>query len=268
MSDAELLERFISRCDAAAFAVLVRRHGPMVLGVCRRVLRHEADAEDAFQATFLVLVRKAACVRPRGLVGNWRYGVAHKTALKAKAMNDKRRLKERQAAGARTKADRDDWGHLLDVLDAELCALPDKYRAPIVLCDLEGKSYQEAARQVGCPQGTLSGRLTRARRLLARRIARHGLPFSGGGLAVLLARNAARASVPPLLTAATLKAASASAAGQALAASARVLSLTEGVVKMIVLKRLKTLTAVLVLAGVLTAAVGWLCVAVGMRKPG
>src|SRR5439155_6191213 len=98
LSDAELLERFISRCDAAAFAALVRRHGPMVLGVCRRVLRHEADAEDAFQATFLVLVRKAASLRQRGLVGNWLYGVALNVAQKAKAMSRTRRTKE-MAAG-------------------------------------------------------------------------------------------------------------------------------------------------------------------------
>src|SRR5437870_2955087 len=93
-TDGELLDGFVARRDEAAFEALVHRHGPMVLGVCRRVLRNDADAEDAFQATFLVLVRKAASIRPRGLVGNWLYGVAHTTALKARAMTTKRRAKE------------------------------------------------------------------------------------------------------------------------------------------------------------------------------
>src|SRR5947209_3461765 len=121
LADGQLVERFVRRRDAAALEVLLRRHGPMVWGVCRRVLRHEADAEDAFQATFLVLVRKAADVRPRGLVGNWLYGVARNTALKAKAMGSKRRAKEREAV-ARPKPDApaEVWQQLLALLDQEL----------------------------------------------------------------------------------------------------------------------------------------------------
>src|ERR1700730_5225006 len=134
-TDGELLERFISRWDEEAFESLVRRHGPMVLGVCRRVLRNEAEAEDAFQATFLVLVRKAASIRPRGMVGNWLYGVAHNTARKAKAMNSKRRMKEREAAARpKPEAPAEVDPQLQALLDQELQALPDKYRAPIVLC--------------------------------------------------------------------------------------------------------------------------------------
>jgi RNA polymerase sigma factor (sigma-70 family) len=271
LGDAELLQRFISRRDEAAFAALVRRHGPMVLGVCRRVLRHEADAEDAFQATFLVLVRRAATILPRARVGNWLYGVAHKTALKAKALNGKRRSKEREAAARPPAAAPDEArGHLLEVLDDELARLPDKYRASIVLCDLQGKSYREAARQLGCPQGTLSGRLTRGRVLLARRLARHGLAFSGGPLAALLARDGAAASVSPLLTASTVKAAFAYAAGPATAAgavSAAVVSLTEGALKMMFLNRLKTTVALLLLAGATAAAAGWLCHARASAPP-
>src|SRR5437867_1704590 len=121
LTDGELLEEFVARREEAAFEALVRRHGPMVLGVCRRVLRNDADADDAFQATFLVLVRKAATVRPRGLVGNWLYGVAHTTALKARAMNTKRSAREREAAAARPRpAASEYWDRLQPLLDQEL----------------------------------------------------------------------------------------------------------------------------------------------------
>src|SRR5262245_49024576 len=139
LTDRELLEHYLHRRDEGAFEALVRRHGPMVLGVCRRVLRHEADAEDAFQATFLVLVRKAGSIRARGTVGHWLYGVAHNTALKAKAMNRKRRAKEREAGAApKREAVEEAWGQVQALLDAELSRLPEVYRVPIVLCDLEG----------------------------------------------------------------------------------------------------------------------------------
>src|SRR5262249_21683839 len=183
---------------------LLRRHGPMVLGVCRRVLRNDADAEDAFQATFLVLVRKAASIRPRGLVGNWLYGVAHTTALKARAMSSRRAAKEREAA-ARPRPEREvaaeTWERLQALLDQELQALPDKYRAAIVLCDLEGRPLKEAARQLGCPLGTVGTRLARGRSLLARRLARHGLTLVGGVLATVLSHNLATAQLPGPLAA-------------------------------------------------------------------
>ena len=151
LTDGELLECFVTRRDEDAFAALMRRHGPMVLGVCRRVLQNEADAEDAFQATFFVLVRKAASIRPRGMVGNWLYGVAHSTALKATAMSTKRLVKEREAAARpRPSVTGETWQELQALLDQELKLLPDIYRAAIVLCDLEGKSIKEAARQSGC----------------------------------------------------------------------------------------------------------------------
>src|SRR5262249_38711247 len=156
LTDGELLEGFVTRRDEAAFETLVRRHGPMVLGVCRRVLQNDADAEDAFQATFLVLVRKAASIRPRGLVGNWLYGVAHSTALKERAMSTKRLAKEREAAArAKPEVTAEAWQPIQALLDQELKTLPDVYRAAIVLCDLEGKSIREAARQLGRPPGTV-----------------------------------------------------------------------------------------------------------------
>jgi len=255
-TDGTLLECFITQQDEAAFEALVRRHGPMVLGVCRRVLRNEADAEDAFQATFLVLVRRAASIRPRGMVGNWLYGVAQNTARKAKAMNTRLRAKEREA-GARPKpeAASEDWQQQQVLLDQELQALPDKYRAPIVLCDLEGKSIKEAARHLGCPPGTIGTRLARGRSMLARRLASRGLTLSGGVIATVLSQNGASASLPLPLVTSTVKAASLFAAGQAASGvvGAKVAALTEGVLKAMLLSKIKTATAVLLVIAVLGA---------------
>jgi RNA polymerase sigma factor (sigma-70 family) len=227
----------------------------MVLGVCRRVLRNEADAEDAFQATFLVLVRKAASVVPRALVGNWLYGVAHHTALKAKAMNSKRRVKERQAGSLpRSESPAENWQQLQALLDWELSRLPDKYRIPIVLCDLGGKRLKEAARHLGLPQGTVASRLSRGRSLLAKRIAHKGLTLPVGAQAVVLFQNAASAGVPAPLLSSTMRAMTLFAAGQAVkvgALSARVAALTEGVIKAMFLTKLKNATVVLAVVAVL-----------------
>jgi RNA polymerase sigma factor (sigma-70 family) len=255
MTDGELLEHYVRQRDGAAFAVLVRRHGPMVLGVCRRVLRNEADAEDAFQATFLVLVRKAHTVVPRALVGNWLYGVAHNTARKAKAMCTRRRAKERSAAQAAAARRPAEGGERLGtLLDEELGRLPEKYRVPLVLCELEGRTVREAARHLGWPQGTVAGRLSRARALLARRLTQRGLALPAGALAAALAPGAAAACVPRPLVASTVRAAEAFAAGPAAPAgvSAEVAALTEGVLKAMLLSRLKLAPAVL-LAVTLTA---------------
>ena len=188
MTDGQLLEAFVSARDEGAFEELLRRHGPMVLGVCRRVLGSPHDAEDAFQATFLVLVRKAAALTGRATVGNWLYGVAYHTALKARAANARRRLKERQGGEMRRQEVPPEqvWNELRPLLDQELSRLPDKYREAVVLCDLEGKTRKEAARQLGWPPGTLACRLARARVLLARRLTARGLALSGGALAAAL----------------------------------------------------------------------------------
>src|SRR5213083_498456 len=139
LTDSELLGAFLNQRDAAAFEGLVRRHGPMVLGVCRRVLGNSHDAEDAFQATFLVLVKKAASVRPRQRVGNWLYGVAYRTALEARTIGARRRVKERTMPKRETAAE-DVWQDVRPVLDRELSGLPENYRIAVVLCDLEGKT--------------------------------------------------------------------------------------------------------------------------------
>jgi RNA polymerase sigma factor (sigma-70 family) len=243
--DGQLLERYLTRREEAAFEALVRRHGPMVLGVCRRVLRNCHDAEDAFQATFLVLVRKAASIRPREQVGNWLYGVAYRTALKARAVAARQSARERMRPRHELIQDEPaaDW---LELLDEEFSKLPDKYRAPVLLCDLRGKTRKEAARLLGWPEGTLSTRLARARSLLGQRLARRGVTLSGGA-AMALAGNAASAKVPPALVGCTMKAAVCFSTGQrgaAGVASAKVVALTEGVLKTMFLTKLKSASAV------------------------
>jgi RNA polymerase sigma factor (sigma-70 family) len=251
LTDEQLLADYLSRCEESALAALVRRHAPMVWGVCRRVLGNHHDAEDAFQATFLVLVRKAASIASRELLGNWLYGVAHQTALKARGTIARRKDRERQvtAIPQPATAGQDRRNELQCLLDEELSRLPKHYRAVIVLCDLEGKTRKEAARQIGLPEGTVGSRLARARALLAKRLARHGLAVSSGTLAAALAESVASASVPIPVMSTTIKAASLFGAGQTLATgviSARVAALTEGVVKAMFLHKSKSVVAGLV----------------------
>jgi RNA polymerase sigma factor (sigma-70 family) len=213
----------------------------MVLGVCRRVLGNLHDAEDAFQATFLVLVRRAGAIVPRDLVGNWLYGVAYRTALEAKATRARRKAKEtRVTAPSRTQdvVEETEQRERLQLLEHELSRLPDRYRVPIILCDLEGRTHREAARIVGCPEATLSTRLLRARHLLARRLANRGVACTGGILTALLGKEAARAGVSVPLVASTVQAAAMVAACQAMPSN-RVAALAEGVLKSMSLHRVK-----------------------------
>ena len=265
LTDGQLLEDYISRRDEAALAALVRRHGPMVWSVCRRVLRNYHDAEDAFQATFLVLVRKAVSIASRELVANWLYGVAHQTALKARATAAKKDGRERQVTEMPEPAvaEQDLWNDLQPLLDEELSRLPDKYRVVIVLCDLEGKTRKEAARQLGCPEGTVAGQLARARALLAKRLTQRGVALSGGALAAVLAQQAASAGVPNSVVDSTIKAASLLAAGKAAAAGAisvKVAALTEGVMKAMLFTKLRAALAVVLILGVVaTGAITLTC---------
>jgi RNA polymerase sigma factor (sigma-70 family) len=242
-SDGQLLESYIRSGEEVAFASLVHRHGPMVWGVCRRILPGHQDAEDAFQATFLVLVRKAASIVPRDMVANWLYGVANQTALKARAAGVRRRDHEKQVTAVPEPAIHDEpVDDLRPVLDRELSRLPDKYRAVIVLCDLEGKTRKEAARHFKLPEGTVATRLATARTMLARRLERSGLTVSG---AALLTAEIASAGVPASLASTTIKAASLFAAGQAAAVSTQAVALAEGVLRTMLLTKLKWTTAVL-----------------------
>jgi RNA polymerase sigma factor (sigma-70 family) len=255
LTDGQLLESFLSRRDEAAMAVLLRRHGPMVWGVCRRVLRNHHDAEGAFQATFLVLARKAASIASRELLANWLYGVAHRTALKARATFARRRGRERQVTEMPepAAAEPGPWDGLRPLLDQALSRPPDPLRAALVLCDLEGKIRKEAAGQLGLPEGTVASRLARARAMLARRLARRGLALSGLALAAVLTREAASAAVPASLVSVTAESANLVAAAPSRAARAipaEVVALTEGVLRAMLLTKLKWTAAVLLLIAV------------------
>jgi RNA polymerase sigma factor (sigma-70 family) len=176
LSEGDLLEQFITKADDTAFAALVSRHGPMVLGVCRRILRDEHDVEDAFQATFLVLVRRASSIRDRGLVSNWLYGVAHRVAVRAKANAARRHRHEQTGIALDPAGDhKPPLDDLAAILDQELSRLPESLRAPVLYCYLEGLTHDEAALKLGCPVGTVRSRMSRARALLERRLTRRGV---------------------------------------------------------------------------------------------
>jgi RNA polymerase sigma-70 factor (ECF subfamily) len=257
-TDGQLLDQFVARREEAAFEELVRRHGPMVLGVCRRVLANEHDVEDAFQATFLVLVRKAASVKPRDLVGHWLHGVAYRTAVRARALNARRRAKE-QAMRPVTQEPPSVWQDLLPLLDQELTGLPEKYRIPVVLCDLQGKSRKEVAGVLGWSEGTLSSRLARARALLGRRLSHRGVTLAGADLTALVAAKAAPAGVPSHLLHATTKAALLVAAQAPTAAwvSLNTAALTEGVVRTMFFAKFKTVTVLCAVAALAIGAGGF-----------
>src|SRR5262245_41548579 len=220
-TDGALLERFIASRDGDAFAVLVQRHGTMVLGVCRRVLGNIHDAEDAFQATFLVLARKAASLSGGSGLANWLYGVAYRTALKARTTAYRRRgrvkpVTELPDTEAPTHETADE---LLPYLDAELNLLPDTYRQAIVMCDLCGMTQKDAARRAGCAEGTLSSRLTRARSMLAKRLRKRGIALTGGGLATALANECSAGAIAPKLLRSTVEAATQLGAATAVVSS-------------------------------------------------
>ncbi len=249
-TDGEVLTAFVESRDPCAFADLVKRHGPMVLGVCRRVLRHAQDAEDAFQATFMVLARKAAAVSPRNAVGNWLYGVAFQTGVRARAIIMKRKARESVGASIveSSKSERV-WDDVAVVLDEELARLPEHYRAMIVLCDVEGRTRADAAAHLGCPEGSVSSRLSRARKMLARRLVKRGVTLSAGALAAMVGQYANAAALPVSLMRGAIEAAGLAAAGSTLAnvVPPAVITLTDGVIKAMIVSNLKSI-AVTVLA--------------------
>jgi RNA polymerase sigma factor (sigma-70 family) len=254
LDDAQLLQNFVRSGDPAAFEVLVWRHGSVVLNVCRRVLRDAQEAEDAFQATFLVLARKARTIGKGSSLAGWLYRVAYRIALRARPSalrcgslpNDLPDLGSPDEVLGRD---------LRQVLDEEVNRLPEKYRVPVVLCYLEGHTNEEAARQLGCPRGTVLSRLARGRERLRQRLTRRGLALAVGGLTAPLAVEA-EAAVSANLVNGTVGAAQAFVAGKAAGlVSAPVLALTEGVLQAMFLTRIKLIgAAVLAVALTVTTA--------------
>jgi RNA polymerase sigma factor (sigma-70 family) len=251
--DNELLAEFIGGRDPHAFEQIVRRHGPMVLGVCRRVTGNYADADDAFQAAFLVLVHKARAVTPGHLLGPWLYGVAFRTAMKAKSTAARRRAREAPLPDELCAGDTgDDREELAGRLDREIQGLPERYRAAIVLCELQGLSYREAAERLGVKEGTLGGRLSRARGLLARRLRLRGIGVAAVPLAAAVVADSLTASVPRALLRSTVQAA---AGGRV---SAPVAALTHGVMTNMLLTKLRPASAILVIGALIVfAATGY-----------
>jgi RNA polymerase sigma factor (sigma-70 family) len=245
--DGQLLRQFIIQHDEAAFAALVRRHGPMVLDVCRSVLHHEQDAEDAFQATFLVLAQKAESIRQPEALAGWLYEVAHHVAVKAQANAARRRAQEQRAIPmAATDPTLDmTLRDLRRVLHEELRRLPDKYRLPLVLCYLAGRSQEEAAGQLGWSKGTFRGRLDRGREQLRRRLAARGVALSALLCATALAP---KATAKALVDSAVRSAVAGAAAGTL---SARAAALAEGVARAMLTGKAKVATAVLLAIGLL-----------------
>jgi RNA polymerase sigma factor (sigma-70 family) len=257
-TDGQLLERFSARHEEAAFALLVERHGPLVHNVCRRLLTHAEDAEDAFQATFLVLVRKARTLDKRGSLAGWLYGVAYRIAVRARAAAARRRALETRAVPMQSSHSHPEAidPELRQILDEELSRLPEKYRSPLVLCYLEGKTHTEAAQQLQWPVGTVRGRMARARTLLRGRLARRGLALPVGMVAATLTASATAGSVPVALVKATIRAAMlaiTAKAGAVGAFSAQAVTLAEALLKEMAVAKMK-MAAVVILAVLVTGA--------------
>jgi RNA polymerase sigma factor (sigma-70 family) len=248
LTDPELLQAFAGDNNQAAFGVLVRRYGPLVLGVCRRVLHNDHDTEDSFQATFLVLARKASSIHKQESLWSWLYKVAYRIALRVRASQARRKLRELQAIQHLTlhQAARPRGPYLGEFLDEEVERLPEKYRAPVLLCYLQGQTNEEAARRLRCPTGTVKIRLLRARQLLRKRLQRRGVTLSLVALAGALVDEAA-AAVPPAWELNTVRA-SIHAKGLSIPAGTglRVGGLVEASLKRMCLGKLKVAIAVLI----------------------
>lgn len=265
LTDGQLLGRFVSSRDAAAFELLIRRHGPLVWGICRRILGNAHDAEDAFQAVFLILVRRASSLNLTRTLAAWLHGVACRVAVRARDASFRRQQRERKSV--RTEAVHENTAETHDlrsVLDEELDRLPDNFRTPLVLCYLEGLTQEEAARQLGWPLGTLKCRVKRGRELLRTRLARRGL-----------APHASLPVVPPPLVVpspvvlVTLQAAVQFTAGSLVAgpSSTQAIALAEGVLKAMTMSKLKLAAALLTLATFLTAGAGGLVLQARSETP-
>jgi RNA polymerase sigma factor (sigma-70 family) len=258
-TDRQLLDDFASRGDEHAFAGLVERHGPLVLRVCRRVLRHEQDAEDAFQATFLVLARHSGSIRRREALASWLYGVAYRTALRARRSaarrrNHETRLRERTPRPSLSPT----WDDVQAVLDEEIGSLPESFRSAFVCCVLDGKTVPAAAAELGVNPGTLSWRLARARRQLRQRLTRRGIDLTALLAALAIADAAGRAAVPAALAQRTIRFGLWIAAGRPAAATIPipVAALAAGVTRTMFLTKAKIVTVLVLVLGLFAAGAG------------
>jgi RNA polymerase sigma factor (sigma-70 family) len=275
LTDGQLLERFTARGGVgaeAAFAALVERHGPMVLRVCRRILRDEHAAEDAFQATFLVLARKGGSLWVRDSVGPWLHRVTRRVAIHTRAAADRQRVAERTAAELANErsAAANPYNEVGPVLDEEIDRLPDYYRMPVILCDLEGNSYEEAARHLGCAMGTLKSRLARARERLRGRLIRRGVMPSAGGAGLVFAIKPAEAAVPATLTKSTALSAAryvTNSAAMGGMVPPLVVELTEGVLKAMHHNVLIKIGGFVVTSGLAMSGVGLLAARAPVEMP-
>jgi RNA polymerase sigma factor (sigma-70 family) len=260
VADGDLLTRYVSARDEAALATLVRRHGPMVLRVCGRVLGNAHDAEDAFQATFLVLLRQAASVRKQASLGSWLYGVAWRVARQARTRGAVRRDREREAVVTVPPPEPPDElakSELRAALDEEVRRLPEKYRAAVVLCCVEGKTHEQAARELRWPKSSVTARLARARQLLQRRLTRRGFAVTAGLLAALFAEQAAAGAVSAGLILSAVRLAIQARTGRA-AATTPAVALADRVVKVAALTRRMAALALVLVVGLAGAAATFL----------
>ncbi|MGE3808315.1 MAG: RNA polymerase sigma factor, partial [Gemmataceae bacterium] len=253
-ADSRLLERFAADRDEAAFGVLLQRHGPMVLRLCRSILHHEQDAEDAFQATFLVLAQKCASIRQHHALASWLYGVAYRLCLRAKSRQQRRQAKlEHEPA---TPAPEADMQETHAILYEELAQLPDRYRQPLLLCYFQGMSHGEACGELGLARGSMTYRLKVAEEQLRKRLARRGVTLS---VAMLASLAGGASALPPALVDGTLKAAVVLAAGEPAGnlISSQVVTLTRGGMQMLFWQKAKRIMVAGTGLALLTAVVGW-----------
>jgi RNA polymerase sigma factor (sigma-70 family) len=270
-NDRELLERFLTAEDEAAFTLLVERHGPMILGLCRRLLRDRHEADDACQATFLVLARKARTVRKQESLASWLHGVAYRVSISLRRQRA-RRVRREQSACKTPVQEPDDgltWRELRPVLDEELQRLPERYRAPLILCYLEGKTRDEAAQELGAKPAALHGLLDRGRKMLRDRLTRRGLTLSAVLFTTALTDIAARAALAPGLVVTSAQAALALLRGATIGeglVGPHILSLVKEASKTMFMTKLKIGAALVVAASILTGIVGGSLNSIGLAQ--
>jgi RNA polymerase sigma factor (sigma-70 family) len=256
-SDRQLVERFVADSDEAAFTVLVQRHSAMVLNVCWRVLQSDSDADDACQATFLVLARKASSIRKKDSVASWLHGVAYRAAKNLRTENVRRLARERQAAASKSRPKAEvTWREVQTILDEEIQRLPEELKGPVLLCYLEGKAHNEGAQQLGWSLTTFRGRLERGRKVLRKRLTQRGVALSGALLAAVLAEKAASAAVSGSFLSVLVKGALATETARGVV-SAQALSLAQGVLQTMFWNKLKIRLAAVLLT-VIAVSVGGL----------